>query len=357
MRPLLQIQQLSLAFHTPRGRIYALRDVSLSVQPGEVLALVGESGCGKSVLCKSVLGLLPRSAEITGGKILLENRDLVHASQREMEQVRGDRIAAVFQDPYSTLDPSWSIGAQICETILVHRRIGRRDARQKAVQLLKQVGISQAEYRYDDRPHQFSGGQRQRIAVAIALACQPSLLIADEITTALDAVNASHILDLVSGLCAHSGTSVLLVTHDFNTALRADRIAVMYAGQIIEIGTAREIACEPRHPYTWALLCSLLSKKSPGEPLYTLPGMPPDLSVLPSGDAFAPRNRYAMQIDFEQQPPLFQLSATHFAATWLCHPEAPKVGAPVQMSGGEFDRLQERWRNSFQNQIESRDPV
>lgn len=354
MDPLLQINQLNLTFHTPQGLIHALRNVSLSIHPGEVLALVGESGCGKSVLCKSILRLLPKSAAITGGQILFGTDDLTKLTQKKMDRIRGRHIAAVFQDPYSTLDPSQPVGTQICEAILTHRHIGKRAAQKEAVQLLMRVGIPQPELRYRDRPHQFSGGQRQRIAIAIALACHPALLIADEITTALDAISASNILELVSELLKQAGASVLFVTHDLGAALRADRIAVMYAGQIVEIGTSREIACEARHPYTWALLSVLLSESTPGQPLDCLPGSPPNLLSPPVGDAFAPRNRYAMQIDFEQQPPLFSLSPTHYAATWLCHPSAPPVKIPIRMSDEKFLAFQLSHRSANKNFDESR---
>ena len=339
MQPLLDIRQLYLGFSSPQGYIHAVRGVSLRLHQGEMLSLVGESGCGKSVLCKSILGLLPHSGSITGGQILFDGIDLVSASPRAMDAIRGRQIAAVFQDPYLTLDPAWSIGAQIQEAILVHYKMSKAEARRDAITLLRRVGIPDPQYRYDDRPSQFSGGQRQRIAIAIALACRPSLLIADEITTALDAISAAEISELLSSLQKQLKMTVLLVTHDLSSAFLADRVAVMYAGKIVECGTAEEIACDARHPYTWALLSSLLSLTECASPLICLPGAPPDLRRLPTGDAFAPRNPYAMEIDFKHEPPEFPITPTHRAATWLCHPDAPAVERPAAISQQQFAGL------------------
>lgn len=348
MQPLLDIHKLQLEFSSPQGPIHAVRGVSLHLQQGEMLALVGESGCGKSVLCKSILGLVPHTGKITGGQILFEGRNIVSATPRDMDKIRGGRIAAVFQDPYATLDPTWCVGAQICESISVHCKIPKAEARSEAIALLRRVGIQNPKQRYGDRPDQFSGGQRQRIAIAIALACRPSLLIADEITTALDAISAAEILSLLITIQKQIGMAILLVTHDLASAFLADRVAVMYAGKIVETGTAQEIACDARHPYTWALISALPSLTEHASPLICLSGAPPDLRHPPIGDAFAPRNPYAMKIDFEREPPEFSITATHRAATWLCHPEAPAVERPAVISQRQFYELFRTRQSSYQ---------
>ena len=326
MAELLEVKNLSVSFHTPRGEVQAVRDVSFSLRPGEVLAIVGESGCGKSALCRSIMKLLPRNAEIRSGTILADGADITRYSQREMERLRGRLFSMVFQDPMTALNPTLTIGAQIAEAVRVHQpKIKKDSLRRRVLELLELVGI--AEERYSRYPYDFSGGMRQRAVLAIALASDPKILFADEPTTALDVTIQAQILDLLRDVQALLGTAAVLVTHDLGVVARAaDRVAVMYAGKIVETGTAEDIFYDPRHPYTWGLLRSLPAWAKEGDPLYTIPGMPPTLVDPPMGDAFACRNEYALAIDYQEQPPMFQISGTHQAATWLLDERAPKIG-------------------------------
>ncbi len=331
MEDLLTIEHLSVSFDTPRGELEAVRDVSLSLRPGEVLAIVGESGCGKSVLCRAVMKLLPRSARIKGGTIRADGADITRCSQRDMEKLRGRLFSMVFQDPMTALDPTMSVGDQIAEAVRVHSpRLPRDGVRRRVLQLMELVGISQPEQRYALYPYNFSGGMRQRAVMAIALASDPKILLADEPTTALDVTIQAQILDLLRRIQAELGTATVLVSHDLGVVARcADRVAVMYAGRIVEVGTAEDIFYDPRHPYTWGLMRSLPAYARRGEPLYTIPGMPPVLVAPPPGDAFACRNEYALAIDYEEAPPMFRVSDTHYAATWLLDPRAPKIQPPI----------------------------
>lgn len=335
MKPILEIKHLSVSFRTPQGEVQAVRDVSLSLAPGEALAVVGESGCGKSALCKAVMKLLPRSAFVKNGVILAEGEDITHCSQREMERLRGRLFSMVFQDPMTALNPTMTVGAQIAEAVRVHQpKQGRGEARRRALELMALVGIENPGARYSRYPYEFSGGMRQRCVMAIALASDPKILFADEPTTALDVTVQAQILDLLREIQQKWNTAAILVTHDLGVVARAaDRVAVMYAGKIVEIGTTEEIFYEPRHPYTWGLLRALPAWARDGEPLYTIPGMPPSLAAPPKGDAFACRNEYALAIDYQEPPPMFQLSETHYAATWLLDQRAPKITPPI---GGGF---------------------
>lgn len=331
MEERLTIDHLSVGIDTPRGRVEAVRDVSLGLAPGEVLAIVGESGCGKSILCKSIMKLLPKSGRITGGTIRVNGVDITSYSDREMEVLRGKIFSYVFQDPMTALDPTISIGKQIGEAILTHApRMSRKDVERRALELMELVGIPQPEVRQSQYPCHLSGGMRQRCVMAIALASEPMILLADEPTTALDVTVQAQILDLLRQIQEKLGTSTILVSHDLGVVARvADRVAIMYAGKIVEIGTAEEIFYEPRHPYTWGLLQSLPAWNRGAQTLKTIGGMPPSLINPPEGDAFAWRNEYALEIDYHQAPPMFQLSPTHFAATWLLDPRAPKIPSPV----------------------------
>lgn len=331
MEDLLTIEHLSVSFDTPQGELEAVRDVSLSLRPGEVLAIVGESGCGKSVLCRAVMKLLPRSARIKSGTIRADGADITRCSQRDMEKLRGRLFSMVFQDPMTALDPTMSVGDQIAEAVRVHSpRLPRDGVRRRVLQLMELVGISQPEQRYALYPYNFSGGMRQRAVMAIALASDPKILLADEPTTALDVTIQAQILDLLRRIQAELGTATVLVSHDLGVVARcADRVAVMYAGRIVEVGTAEDIFYDPRHPYTWGLMRSLPAYARRGEPLYTIPGMPPVLVAPPPGDAFACRNEYALAIDYEEAPPMFRVSDTHYAATWLLDPRAPKIQPPI----------------------------
>ena len=331
MADLLNVEHLSVSFFTPAGEVQAVRDVSFSLKAGEVLAIVGESGCGKSVLCKSILRLLPQTAKIKSGKIIVDGTDITAYREREMTALRGSLFSMVFQDPMTALDPTMTIGVQIAEAVLAHKpKLEKSAVRARVIELLELVGIDRAQERMALYPHNFSGGMRQRVVLAIALAGNPHILFADEPTTALDVTIQAQILDLLRDVQQKLGTATVLVSHDLGVVARAaDRVAVMYAGRIVEIGTAEEVYYDPRHAYTWALLRALPALARHGEPLYTIPDMPPTLIDPPAGDAFAARNEYALAIDYREAPPMFQITDTHFAATWLLDPRAPTVAPPL----------------------------
>lgn len=331
MENILEVQNLSVSFESPKGEVQAVRDVSFSLKKGEILAVVGESGCGKSVLCKSIMKLLPKSARIKEGTILLKGTDITRYKERDMQKIRGKFFSMIFQDPMTSLNPTMKIGQQIAEAILIHdRRKTKEQVYQKVIQLMELVGIEHARERYQSYPYNFSGGMRQRCVMAIALASDPEILFADEPTTALDVTIQAQILDLLREIQEKMGTAAILVSHDLGVVARAaDRVAVMYAGKIVEIGTAEEIYYDPRHPYTWGLMRSLPFFAKKKEKLYTIPGMPPSLVNPPKGDAYACRNEYALGIDYEEMPPMFQITDTHFAATWLLDSRAPQIIPPV----------------------------
>ncbi|MBD3110343.1 ABC transporter ATP-binding protein [Bacillus sp. AGMB 02131] len=330
MEKVLEVKDLNISFHTFGGEVQAIRGVSFDLFKGETLAIVGESGSGKSVTTKSIMRLLPPgNSEIKSGEILFGDKDIAKLSEREMQKVRGKEISMIFQDPMTSLNPTMKIGKQIMEPILKHHKISKTDAKARALELLELVGIPNPEQRFEQYPHQFSGGMRQRVVIAIALACDPKILIADEPTTALDVTIQSQILELMKDLQSKINTSIIFITHDLGVVANvADRVAVMYGGKIVEVGTVDEIFYNPQHPYTWGLLSSMPDLDSRGKELYVIPGTPPNLLNPPKGDAFAARNQYAMQIDLEEQPPMFKVSDTHYAATWLLHPDAPKVTPP-----------------------------
>ncbi|WP_178195993.1 ABC transporter ATP-binding protein [Ligilactobacillus sp. Marseille-Q7487] len=327
---ILEVKNLEINFHTYAGDVKAIRDVSFHLDKGETLAIVGESGSGKSVTTKSLMGLLANNAQVMGGSIMFHGQDLLQKTEKEMQNIRGKDIAMIFQDPMTSLDPTMKIGRQIAEPLMKHKKVEKKKAMAQALEILKLVGITNAEERINDYPHQFSGGQRQRIVIAIALVCYPEILIADEPTTALDVTIQAQILDLMKELQQKIETSIIFITHDLGVvAGMADRVAVMYAGQIVEYGTVDEIFYNPKHPYTWGLLNSMPTLES--KHLEAIPGTPPDLLDPPKGDPFAARNPYAMKIDTEKQPPFFKVSDTHYAATWLLHPDAPKITPPDEI--------------------------
>ena len=337
MEKILEVRNLSVSFDSPKGEVQAVRDVSFSLKKGEVLAIVGESGCGKSVLCKSIMKLLPKSARIKEGSILVNGMDITGYRERDMQKIRGKVFSMIFQDPMTSLNPTMKIGQQIAEAILIHDKKKTKDqVYKKVIELMELVGIERAEERYHAYPYNFSGGMRQRSVMAIALASDPDLLFADEPTTALDVTIQAQILDLLREIQQKLGTATILVSHDLGVVARAaDRVAVMYAGKIVEIGTAEEIYYDPRHPYTWGLMQSLPYFSKGKDQLYTIPGMPPSLVNPPKGDAYACRNEYALGIDYEEMPPMFQITHTHYAATWLLDKRAPKIIPPV--GGKEFE--------------------
>ena len=348
MSDLLEVKNLSVSFDTPQGELEAVRDVSFSLRKGEVLALVGESGCGKSVLCKTIMRLLPSTARIREGSILVNGTDISKYTEKEMQKLRGKLFAMVFQDPMTALNPTMTIGAQIAEAILIHEPKSSKDAVWKRVlELMELVGIDRPAERARMYPWNFSGGMRQRSVLAIALAANPAILIADEPTTALDVTIQAQILDLLRDIQQKLGTATILVSHDLGVVARAaERVAVMYAGKICEIGTAEEIYYQPEHPYTKGLLRSLPALSHGKEMLSTLPGMPPSLIHPPKGDAFACRNTQALAIDYEEQPPMFRISETHYAATWLLDPRAAKAREKMEQlekAGHIEEAVQKKW--------------
>ncbi|NUK28773.1 ABC transporter ATP-binding protein [Parageobacillus sp. VR-IP] len=331
MEKLLEVKNLEVSFQTYGGEVQAVRGVSFYLNKGETLAIVGESGSGKSVTSQTIMRLIPTPpGKIKNGQILFDGEDLVKKTDKEMEQIRGRDIGMIFQDPMTSLNPTMKVGHQIMEVIMKHQKLPKSAAKERAIELLRLVGIPMPEKRVNQYPHEFSGGMRQRAMIAIALASNPKLLIADEPTTALDVTIQAQILELMKDIQKKTGTAIIFITHDLGVVANvADRVAVMYAGKIVEMGTVDEIFYDPRHPYTWGLLASMPSLDSDDKAeLASIPGSPPDLTNPPKGDAFAPRNPYAMKIDFEMEPPLFQISDTHYAATWLLHPDAPKVEPP-----------------------------
>ncbi len=323
---ILEVKDLAVEFRTDAGQVQAVRGISLSLEKGRTLAIVGESGSGKSVTGRAIMGILAENARVRSGAILFEGRDLLQMSERQLCAIRGDRIAMVFQDPLSSLDPVMRIGKQITEVSRLKLGLSRRAAKEKALQLLREVGIQDPQRCFYQFPHQLSGGMRQRIVIAIALAADPEILICDEPTTALDVTIQAQILELLARLKQQRHLSMLFITHDFGVVANvADEIAVMYAGRIAEYGTSREIFYDPRHPYTRALLAAMPDLSTQGR-LYAIPGSPPDMTAPPAGDAFAARDPDAMVIDYLRQPPAFAVSGTHWAATWRLHPDAPGEG-------------------------------
>ena len=328
---ILSIENLRIHFETFAGEVQAIRGVNLKLEKGETLALVGESGSGKSVTAKSVMKLLSNNAVVKEGAIIFKGENILEKSERDMQSIRGKKIAMIFQDPMTSLDPTMKIGKQITEVIIKHEKASKEEADKRAEELLELVGIPNAKERMKQYPHQFSGGQRQRIVIAIALACNPDVLIADEPTTALDVTIQAQILELLKELQQQFQMAIIFITHDLGVVANvADRVAVMYAGKVVEVGTADEVFYNPQHPYTWGLLRSMPTLHT-GDTLYAIPGSPPDLLDPPVGDAFALRSDVALEIDRVKEPPMFEVSPTHFAATWLLDPRAPKVPVPEEI--------------------------
>ena len=327
---ILSFEDLDIRF-TLRGQVLnAIRGISLDVYKGESLAIVGESGSGKSVFTKSAMGLLDANGTIAGGHIWYDGKDLASfKTEKEWLTIRGKEIAMVMQDPMTSLNPLKTVGAQIQEAVQLHQGLKGPEAKKAAIEALADVGISDPENRFKQYPHEFSGGMRQRVVIAIAMACRPKILICDEPTTALDVTIQAQILELIRTLQKKLELTTIYITHDLGVVANvADRIAVMYAGDIVEVGTCDEVFYDPRHPYTWALLSSLPQLGVKGESLYSIQGTPPNLFYEVKGDAFAPRNPKALKIDFIKRPPYFDVSPTHKARTWLLDPRAPKVEPP-----------------------------
>ena len=327
---ILSVRDLNVKF-TLRGQtLHAVRGASLDVYQGESLAIVGESGSGKSVFVKTFMGLLDANGFISGGEILYQDADISkYRTDKEWLKIRGHEIAMVLQDPMTSLNPLKTIGKQIEEAVKLHQGLRGAEAKRAVLEVLKDVGIDEPERRYRQYPHEFSGGMRQRVVIAIAVACRPKILICDEPTTALDVTIQAQILELIKEMQKKYHLTTIYITHDLGVVANvADRIAVMYAGSIVEIGACEEVFYDPRHPYTWALLSSLPQLGVKGEPLFSIRGTPPNLFHEIRGDAFAPRNPQALKIDFLQEPPFFDVSPTHKARTWLLDPRAPKIERP-----------------------------
>ncbi len=339
---ILDIENLDISFRTTAGSVHAIRGVNIDLYKGETVAIVGESGSGKSVTMKAAMGILASNAVINSGSITFsythedgtpEKVDILTKDKKWIRQhINGKRMAMVFQDPMTSLNPTMTIGKQIMEGMIWHFKTPKKEAWNKAVELLKEVGIENAEKRMKNYPHQLSGGMRQRVVIAIALSCNPDLLICDEPTTALDVTIQARIIELIKRVQKERGISVIYITHDLGVVAKvADYVNVMYAGKIVEKGTINEIFYDPRHPYTWGLLSAMPDLDTNDDRLYTIPGSPPNLLHEKTGDAFSPRNRYALVIDDKAEPPMFKISETHSAATWLLDPRAPKVEMPEEL--------------------------
>ena len=329
-KPILSAKDVEVTFSLRGNKLNAVRKCSLDLYDGETLAIVGESGSGKSVFTKTFVGMLDGNGSITGGSIMYDGKDLAKfKKEKEWMTIRGKKIAMVMQDPMTSLNPLKKVGKQIQECIELHQGLKGAVAKKATLQILEKVGIPYPEMRYNQYPHEFSGGMRQRVVIAIAVACRPQILICDEPTTALDVTIQAQILELIRNLQAEYHMSVIYITHDLGVVANvADRVAVMYAGQIVEVGKVDEIFYDARHPYTWALLSALPQLGVKGEALPTIDGTPPNLFNKIKGDAFAPRNPYCLKIDTLEEPPMFKVTDTHYAKTWLLHPSAPKIEKP-----------------------------
>ncbi len=327
MSDVLNVKNLHVSFDSYAGEVHAVRGVTFDVKEGEVLAIVGESGSGKSVTAQTIMKLNPMPpARIKEGEINLNNIDIVNASEKEMQNIRGRLVSMIFQDPMTCLNPTMKVGKQLTEAIVIHQKVSKEEAREMAIQFLELVQIPNAQERADQYPHQFSGGMRQRVMIAMALSCNPKLLIADEPTTALDVTIQAQIMQLMRKIKEETGTAIILITHDLGVvATLADNVAVMYAGKIVEHGTAEDIFYRPVHPYTEALLKSLPTIDTDrGAQLISIPGTPPDLYAPPEGCEFASRCRYCMKICKEQVPPAQTVGKGHTASCWRLHPDFPK---------------------------------
>lgn len=329
-KDILQVKNLSVSFNTYNGEVQAVRGVTFDLKEGETLAIVGESGSGKSVTAQSIMKLIPMPpGKFTNGSILFKGEDLTEKSQKQMEEIRGKSISMIFQDPMTSLNPTMTIGKQITEGLIKHHQVSKKVAKDRAIELLKLVGIPSPEDRINQYPHQFSGGMQQRAMIAIALASSPEILIADEPTTALDVTIQAQILEVMLDLQKQIGTSILLITHDLGVvASVATRVVVMYGGKIVETGSVDEIFYNPLHPYTWGLLGSMPKLNMEGENLQAIPGTPPSLLDPPKGCPFANRCPYAMKVCQDHMPEVTEVSETQKVSCWLLDERAPKVSIP-----------------------------
>lgn len=333
-KKILEIKDLSVSFDTYAGEIQAVRGVSFDLYEGETIAIVGESGCGKSVTAKSIMRLNPEPpARFKNGHILFDGEDIVKKNEKEMRDIRGKKIAIIFQDPMTSLNPTMTVGKQIVEGLKKHTKLNNEEAKKIALNMLKTVQIPNPEQRFNEYPHQFSGGMRQRAMIAIALVCNPQLLIADEPTTALDVTIQAQIIELMLDLQTKINTSIIIITHDLGVVAEiSQRVLVMYGGKIVEYGSTEQIFYNSKHPYTWGLLNSVprLDIVKEENRLSSIEGTPPDLFAPPNGCPFSDRCEYSMNICRKEMPGNFEISEGHASACWLNHPEAPKVNRPMQ---------------------------
>ena len=352
---ILEVKDLTISFNTYAGKVQAVRGISFDLYKGETLAIVGESGSGKTVSTRSLIGLLASTADIENGSAVYKGMDndvdLVSLNDKQWNKFRGKEIAMVFQDPFASLNPIKKIGKQISEIFTMQHGLSKAEAKEKTIKLMSDVGITTPEKRFYQYPFQFSGGMRQRIVIAIALASDPKILICDEPTTALDVTIQAQVLALISKLQRERNISTIFITHDLGVVAHvADRIAVMYAGKIVEYGTSHDVFYNPQHPYTWSLMSSMPDMDiEVGEELEAIHGAPPNMMHPPEGDAFAERNPNAIELDYKMHPPMFKVSDTHYAATWLLHPSAPKVERPAS--------LNRRINNSLLRQKSEKNPT
>lgn len=332
MSKLLEVKNLKTSFKTHIGDVQSVRGVSFHLEKGEALGVVGESGCGKSVTMMTIMRLLGENAKIEAETITFDDKDITKPTEKVMQTIRGNDMSMIFQDPMTSLNPLFTVGDQLTEHLIKHKKISKKEAKEKAIKMLDMVGIPSPEKRLKQYPHEFSGGMRQRVMIAMSLICEPKLIIADEPTTALDVTIQAQILDLMKDLKSKLDTSIILITHDLGVvADLCSRINVMYGGLIVEEGTTEDIFYRGKHPYTWGLLRSVPNPKSElKEKLIPIEGQPPDLLKPPVGCPFTARCDYAMKICKEKQPPLFEIEKGHKAACWLCHKNAPKVESPIR---------------------------
>ncbi|MFT4417221.1 ABC transporter ATP-binding protein [Fredinandcohnia humi] len=332
MKNIVEVKDLHVTFDTSAGKVHAVRGISFEVKKGEAIAIVGESGCGKSVTAKSIMRLLPSpQAKIDSGSILVNGEDVVKKSEKSMQKIRGNEVGMIFQDPMTSLNPTAKIGEQIAEGIMQHSKISKKQAIEKSIKMLELVGIPQPERRVNQYPHEFSGGMRQRVMIAIALACSPKLLIADEPTTALDVTIQAQILHLMKDLQMKTDTSIILITHDLGVvAEMCSRVVVMYAGEIVESGNVEDIFANPNHPYTKGLLKSVPRlDMDKNEKLSTITGTPPDLLDPPKGCSFFPRCEHAMKICADYKPEFEVVGQSQYSSCWLNHPLSKKRSTTV----------------------------
>ena len=352
----LYIRDLNISFKTAYGTVRAIRGVRLDLFKGETIAIVGESGSGKSVTVKTIMGILDSNGVIDSGQIVYhytdkegneQEVDLVKMSQKDIRyKLCGKHIAMVFQDPMTSLDPTMTIGKQIMEPMREHYKISKEEAKERVLKLLEEVGIDNPDKRFKQYPHELSGGMRQRVVIAIALACDPDVLICDEPTTALDVTIQAKILELIKDIQNKKGISVIYITHDLGVVAKvADYVAVMYAGRIVEKGKINEVFYDPRHPYTWGLLSSMPDTDTNSRRLFAIPGSPPNLMERVEGDAFALRNPYALNIDYKEEPPMYDVGGQHRVASWLADPRAPKV----QLPGELVEKLEKMKKEAFKD--------